>query len=406
MAKKLTELGAERLKAKAKVYTRVVDGSLYIKVHPSSKKVWLYRYTHPVTAKRRWASLGEFTDHNNLAKARETVKEHDILIEVGDDPFEVKDSLTEDETLEDVYKLFIKKSVDRKGQPLRPSTVKGYEYAFEADILPYIGNIKVKDLRKKTIFKVLDKITDRGSHNQANQTYRRLKRVLAFAAARDIIESSPMSSMEPVGTTQSRTRILSAEEIKTFMEWKPKSDEAWRILRLVLITGARPGEIAGLSKAEVDGDWIEIPAERSKTKNLHRIYLTDMAKELMPDDRFTISRHAVSHCLRRSIITGEPYLKNKDKQVVQKVGGQIYPLPLPAFVPHDLRRTMSSQLAELGFSDEIINATQGRVKRGIIGTYNRYRYDKECQLAAEAWSRKLASIMSEEAIDNVIPLRK
>ena len=406
MAKKLTELGVERLKAKDKAYTRVADGNLYIKVYPTGTKVWLYRFTQPGTTKRRWVSLGDFTNHNNLAKAKEITREHDDLMEAGGDPFTVIDPLEEEETLEDVYKLFIKKSVDRKGQPLRLSTIKGYEYAFNADILPYLGETKVKDLRKKTILKVLDKISDRGSHNQANQTYRRLKRVLAFAAARDIIEASPMSSMEPVGITKSRKRILSVDEIKTFMEWKPKSEEAWRILRLVLITGARPGEIAGLSRAEIEGDWLEIPAERSKTKTLHRIFLTDMAKELLPEDRFTISRHAVSHCLRRSIITGETYLKDKNKQVEQKVGGQIYPLPLPAFVPHDLRRTMSSQLAELGFSDEIINATQGRVKRGIIGTYNRYRYDKECQLAAESWSRKLASIMTEETIDNVIPLRK
>jgi integrase len=346
------------------------------------------------------------TAYNDIEKAKEQTREYNKQIDEDLNPFAESNPIVEDETLQDLFDLFIKKSVDRKGKPLRPSTINGYEYAFEADILPYLGEVKVKDLRKKTIIKMLDKIIDRGSHNQANQTYRRLKRVLAFAAARDIIEASPMSSMEPVGVTKSRSRILSDEEIKTFMAWRPKSDEAWRILRLVLITGARPGEIAGLCKAEIQGDWLEIPPERSKTNTLNRIFLTDMAKELLPEDRFTISRHAVSRSLRRSIVTGKPYLADKDKQVVQKVGGQIYPLPLQSFVPHDLRRTMASQLAELGFSDEIIDATQGRVKRGIIGTYNRYRYDKECQLAAEAWTRKLQGIITGKKSDNVIPMAR
>jgi hypothetical protein len=46
MAKKLTELGVERLKAKENAYTRVAEGNLSIKVYPTSTKVWLYCYTH------------------------------------------------------------------------------------------------------------------------------------------------------------------------------------------------------------------------------------------------------------------------------------------------------------------------------------------------------------------------
>jgi hypothetical protein len=49
MAKKLTGLGVERLKPRVNAYTRVVEGNLYIKVHPSGRKAWVYRYTEPGT---------------------------------------------------------------------------------------------------------------------------------------------------------------------------------------------------------------------------------------------------------------------------------------------------------------------------------------------------------------------
>ena len=68
MAKKLTELGVERLSAKKSAYTRVVDGNLYIKVNPSGKKIWMYRYTESGTEKRRWISLGEFTEINDRSR--------------------------------------------------------------------------------------------------------------------------------------------------------------------------------------------------------------------------------------------------------------------------------------------------------------------------------------------------
>ena len=44
--------------------------------------------------------------------------------------------------------------------------------------------------------------------------------------------------------------------------------------------------------------------------------------------------------------------------------------------------------------DEIIDAVLNHVKQGIIRTYNRHKYDKEKQLALEAWERKLNSIIT------------
>jgi integrase len=374
------------------------SGGLYLIINAKGKTTWASRYVGP-DGKRCWHQIGEYPAVT-LAQAREKNGEIQEIAKRGTDPKNLEDGLGIDPTLEQVYKLFIKKSVDRKGNKLRQSTISGYSYIFDADILPFIGNRKIRELRKRDIIPVLEKVVDRGATNQANQVYRRLQRVMSFAAARDIIEFSPMTSMEPVGSTNRRSRILADEEVKTFLEWKPKSDEVLRILRLILITGARPGEVAGMSKKEIDGDWWTVPANRVKTGVPHRVFLTDMAKEFLPEDCFTVSRHSVSKCLNRAIDPAASL------PVKRKRGGQPIPLPLQPFVPHDLRRTMATGLASLGFRDEVINAVQGRVKVGIIGTYNLYAYDKERQIAAEVWTNKLTAIITGGNADNVVPMTR
>lgn len=396
MAKRLTEPNVERLKATKSAYTKVVYGNLYIKVHASGKKVWQYRYAEPGTGKRRWLSLGEFTKVNNLKAAKKKVSEYDSNLEKSGNPLITTEG---DQTFSELFELFISKGVDRKGKPLKLSTTTAYKYSIEANILPYLGDRKVKDLRKQDILPVLERIIERDAPSLASLVYKRMKRIFNFAAARDIIELSPMINMEPIGETKSRDRVLSDEEIKTFMEWRPKSEDTWRALQLILITGARPGEIAGICKTEIDGDWWTLPKERSKTGTENRVFLTDIAKRLLPEDGFTISRPAIGWCLNRAITAGRE-LKEKGE-----IDGYVF-LSLPRFTPHDLRRTMATNLAELGFTDEIINACQGRAKQGVIATYNRYRYDKERQLAAETWSRKLAAIMSGEKVDNVISITR
>lgn len=64
------------------------------------------------------------------------------------------------------------------------------------------------------------------------------------------------------------------------------------------------------------------------------------------------------------------------------------------FTPHDLRRTCSTFLAQLGISDEVNDAVLNHKKAGVIKIYNQYKYDKEKQMAMEAWERKLKSIIT------------
>lgn len=76
------------------------------------------------------------------------------------------------------------------------------------------------------------------------------------------------------------------------------------------------------------------------------------------------------------------------------------------FTPHDLRRTAATFMSQIGTLDEIIDAVLNQTKQGIIRTYNLNRYDKEKQMALEAWERMLRSIISGKESKVVLMTRK
>ena len=82
-------------------------------------------------------------------------------------------------------------------------------------------------------------------------------------------------------------------------------------------------------------------------------------------------------------------------------------LNIPHFVPHDLRRTATSRMAEIGILEDTIDRIQNHVsivKSGVRKNYNHYAYDKEKQIALEAWERKLIVTLTGKQVDNLVDI--
>lgn len=181
--------------------------------------------------------------------------------------------------------------------------------------------------------------------------------------------------------------------------------------------------------SEIDDHWWTIPAERSKNKLAHRVYLTDTALDLIgplkvPDPKTKelkpkgfifpcvsikkdrpARRLSISQAFSRSLAVP---IKVNGKQVFDAAGKPVTEnkFGIPAFTPHVLRKTAATFMSEIGFIDEIIDAVLNHVKQGVIRTYNLNRYDKEKQQALEAWERKLNNITSVTTTsgDKIIPI--
>ena len=307
------------------------------------------------------------------------------------------------------------------------------ERLLNKEILSVWGKRKASDITKRDVTLLLESIIDRGSPAMSNQVLKVTRKVFNFGIERDIIKTTPFTGVKALAPNNSRDRVLSESEIKTIWEninTAAISDEIVRALKLVLVTGQRPGEVSGMQSTEIDGHWWTIPAERAKNGKSHRVYLSDLALDLIGPlevmDQVTgemktkgfifpcphrdkdrpIDSHALPVAVRRNLAwpltdkNGKPLFTKEGKPATENRLG------IDHFTPHDLRRTAATFMAKAGEMDEVIDAVLNHTKGGIIKVYNQYRYDKEKQIALEAWARKIESIVKDETSGKVLPFRK
>lgn len=400
----LTDLSVERirpLKDREK-FQADMDG-LYLKITPKKKKSW-YHYGKT----RKWLKIGDYPALS-LSEARSENKKYKRATDKGLNHLDF-DLPKQTPTVREFYDRWFKEGADKNSNPWSVLYKRNVYYIFETDVLPYIGGAKVKDITKQNVAHILQKVLDRKANSHTRQVYLRLKRFFNYAAELDLIKVSPMVSMPTKGTANTKDRVLKAEEIKTLLAALPGTDMAEntsKVLELILRTGQRPGECAGIHKDEVEENWWTIPGERTKNGLAHRVYLTDEALRLIGDpgtqgyyldSPFTgkpLHRNAVSKALRRSLTGEEKTQKDKTPS-----------LSMDFFTPHDLRRTCATHLADLGFTDDVIGAVLNHKKRSVTGIYNRHQYDNEKQNALETWNRKIQTLIDpQHSSSKVINLR-
>ena len=403
-----TDIQIKSLKPKDKPY-QVREGKGFgIRVFPSGKKTFFFAYKFH--GRQRMMTLGSYPELK-LAEARKIFRAARELLAKGTDPLEAKHDERLEPTIADLVKDFLKRHVAEKASRSLPE----YRRNLEKDVLPPWKNRRVKDIKKRDVILLLEKIVDRGAKNQANQVFKIVRRMFNFAVERDILEYSPCAGVKLPSQERKKDRVFTAEEILIFwqeLDLAAISDSTRRALRLVLTTGQRPGEVIGLHREEIDGQWWTIPAKRSKNKREHRVFLTPLALELIgekgdyifesPRKGKPIAVNALAHAVRYNSSSAQKSDMKKAKQEKKKF---LFSIEEP-WTPHDLRRTCATHLQELGFSDEIMDAVLNHAKKGVTGIYGRYKYDREKQLALEAWSRKIQGILEGMETSKVVPLVK
>jgi len=400
----------KRLKSRDKEYRRSEGNGFTIRVMPSGFKSWLYLYA--IFGKRRCMNLGQYPEVS-LATARSKFEAAKQQIKNGIDPLKIADLVKEDHrTAVTVKELFDDYMVRHAKLNKRESSWREDERLFHKNVSPQWDALKAADIAKIDCINLLDKYTDRPAlcHNVMKLT----RKLFNFAVEKDILERSPFTGVKVPVDLSSRDRILSDQEIKKLWNTElPKAamcDEMKRIIKLLLLTGQRVGEVCGIHVDEIDGNWWTLPPERTKNGMTHRVYLSETALELLgtplygyyfpsPVSRedslgnriYThITRNAVSYAIRKNLKHYQPIRPIKGEKIAMVYIPEEKKMDIAHFTPHDLRRTFSTGLASLGYHDEVIDAATGHKKQGIIRIYNRHKYDAEKQNAMMAWEKKLS----------------
>jgi integrase len=365
---------------------------LGLRVSPTGSKSWAVMFTIPGSQKRARLVLGTYPA-TSLARARTLAIEAQGKVEEGIDPRTLSAPDDDDgpATVAMLAKLYLAKHATNI------KTGNELERRLRADVLPVIGSVKLADLHRRDVHRVLDRILDRGAKASAKKAFGDLRAMIRWAVARGDLDHNPIQDMKTPGITKPRERFLDAEEIAALWQAWPDVLPApmTLALKLALVTGQRIGEVAGMTLDEIDfpkAIWM-IPGERAKNGFKHSVPLSGLALDLIAE-------------ARPSAINGRLFRLN-----TQRLGNLLNQkrarLPVRDWSAHDLRRTVCTHLAMLGVSPLVIGACvnhRTQTKSGItLGTYVRYDYAKEKRDALDMWANRLAAIIGGSGA-KIIPI--
>lgn len=396
----LTDTKIKALRPKLTRY-RVSDiGGLLLEVMPSGSKIWRFRYQlhgvrHPAL------TIGSYPEIS-LAEARRQRDEWAALVARGDSPKKAV-AASKAEKLNTIQ-AFAEEWIRDQMHDKSGSYSRNVERALAKDILPKFGRTPLSELTPGDVLSLCDQIKSRGAPKMALFTRNVLKRMYDFAIARQLATSNPAAALVArfIATEESRTRVLAPSEIGVVMRSIYASDIRRPLkiaLHLLLITMVRKAELTEARWEEFDleqGIW-DVPAERMKKDNPHRVYLSKQALELLQELRQLSRRSAFLFPSSRGH-EDRPISKSTLNTAVRALS-----LDVQHFVLHDFRRTASTHLHEMGHSSDAIERALAHKIAGIKGVYNRAEYAEQRRQILQAWAD---FVQAHVASSNVAPLFK
>jgi integrase len=349
-----------------------------LQVMPSGIKTFLYIYTFK--DKRKNLYLGQYP-FLTLAEARVKYNEAYNKVQAGENPAEAPKTKEENPTSFGHFaKLYLKWSAANHAL----AWYKTVKLSLNNDVLPSWQDTPIAEIRRRDAITLLERVAARAP-GQAKNVHKVARAVFEYAIDREYLEANPMlklSRIIPSLRPVVKKRILSASEIR--LAWhaltEGTGDERTKAaIKLVLVTAQRPGEVASMHRSQIEGNWWTM--ENTKNKEVHRVYLTPTALELIGEEEgfiFPSYRMASGYISRQTLS--------------QHLATRNY-FDLPKWTPHDLRRTARTEMARIGVPEEYAEAVLNHKKQGIVKVYNLHQYADEKKAALLLWEAELLRII-------------
>jgi len=374
------------------------DGFL-LRVAMSGSKTFYFRYK--IDGKKKFIKLGTYPACT-LEIAKKKHLEAWTAFKNGIDPQESSsDVVTLGELANYWYDKYI---VKNRKVPLQ------IKQQIDADIIPLLGAITLKDVTTRKLTLALDKIVDRGSPVHANKILSSLKQMFNYAISKGIyIGSNPLigtKANDIGGEEKPRERNLSMQEIAQV--WLYLDSDKHRIpkysvnaIKLLILTGCRLSEIQKATWPEfsIPEQLWTIPKDRYKTGIEHKVHLTPLIIKLLNELK-TIS--GSSKFILPSTTNNNAPLS--DKALSRAIARSQDRIGIDKFTIHDVRRSFASRMADhLDVDVIIVERLLGHKLAKIFETYQKSEMLEKRKNALERWSDTIARLT---AGDNVIPFKR
>lgn len=399
MNKKLTIGQIKKLPIPKTGYQEYSAGSvpgLRIRVMASGIRSFVFRYKY--SGKNNAITLGR-VEGLELKEAEQQAKVLRFQVDQGHDPAherrETKRTSTvldRESDLNPLFRDFVKQEFIPKHAKRHTKTWAETERYFDRDILPVLGKLRVKEITRRDVVKVLNIIQDRGAYFVSNRVRAAMSKAFTFAIQQGLLEANPVQYTACM-KEKARERVLTEDEIRFL--WAHTDDHISKLaLRFALLSGQRAGEVAGMKWEHIkDGVW-----HLQDTKNGHSHTLpisTGMQGVLdavrdMQGAKFSSNGFVFTSRKR----DGSPIQRASMMAVMRS-----FPWGDDTPRVHDLRRTAATVISRLGHNRIVQDKVLNHVDASIGGIYDRNDYMPEKRQALEdLWAEVRRIVFGAEVL--------
>jgi integrase len=407
MKRKLTSIGVEKIKpptsGRNEYFDALVPG-LCLRVTDKGSKSWTVMYR--LHGKLVRHTLGKYPTFD-LGEAREEARAALRQVERGEDPRVAKaeKAARKADTVKAVSDEFIERHAKRHTRSWAET-----RRIFDRDILPAITGADLRPWRdrpiagivQRDVIDLLERYGDRPY--MGNRVLAAVRKLFNWSATRGIVESIPVFR-GLAAPEQRRDRSLGEREIKPI--WNAAEGYPFgMVVRLLLLTGQRRSEVAGMKWSELDDPEIPtlwtIPAARAKNGVRHEVFLSPQAAALISD--LPRQKGDFVFSTRGGMVPVSGFSKSKAE--IDKAAGFVDDdgQPIEGKEPwrlHDLRHTCGTGLQSLRIPSDVIGAVFNHKKAGVTSRYLHHDYAVEKRAALEAWGNRVDAIVSGRAVNVV-----
>jgi integrase len=382
-------------------FDETVSG-LALRVTAHGHRSWSFCFTSPRDGKWARATIGTYPA-TSLAAARGKAMEARGHVEAGNDPrLVLAGQATAGMNVAALVDAYL---ADPERAALRSKPE--IERRLRRNVVPTIGEVKLAELRRRDVRNVTDAMLRRGVKVEATRVFEDVRGMVRWAVQNEYLDANPLDGMTKPAEATSSNRVLSEEEIRALWRGLPealaKSVQCQRIIKLCLVTGQRVGEVAGMTRAELDlkaSEW-RLPATRTKNAHGHVVPLSDLAVEIIKEAAADAGRgQPIFPCGNGSLspVAVARTILRANKITKERPLGRFGMAPWSA---HDLRRTALTEMARLGVAPIVLGHVANHrttTRAGVtLAVYSQYRYDKEKRAALDLWAERLTAIVGKGA---------
>lgn len=380
---KLTKTLVDDLPTPAKGQTFVWDSELPgfgVRITPTGVKAWIVQ-TKIRGGKERRMTVGlchKVPLDRARKEARELIANADLGRDVAQERKEAREVKSDSNPLfSDFAERWLTEVVERRN---RASTLELRRLLVKNHIIPHLGKKRLTEIGRKDIEDMHHAVSQRYPV-AANRAVSTCSAIFATAIRWGLLDQNPALGTHR-NAEEGRERYLTPDElarVSTELEATPAQDSA-DIVRLLLLTGARFGEVAAMRWKQLDleaGIWTK-PAATTKQNKTHRVPLSAAALSVLNKRRATadnstppIKRHTTNRAAQKD----NPWVFPGD-------GGDGHMTTIRSFWAaickradikeariHDLRHTFASLLVSAGESLPVVGALLGHTQAKTTSRY-------------------------------------